>query len=76
MPTREQSLLNHLDVVLGVQGESVVDALRQDDHLVLFTAHPDPLLVLAPYSKVSCKHQGSGPQLQDRAMKCRIQAKY
>lgn len=46
-------LAAHLDVVLVVKGESVVDTLRKHNHVSLVTFNADPILSLAPHIKVS-----------------------
>ena len=43
-----------LDVVVLVQGESMVDALRQHDHVALAAADADPALLLVPHVKIAC----------------------
>lgn len=44
----------YLDIVVAVQRESVVDTLRQHDHIPLPTVYPDPSLVKVAHIKVPC----------------------
>lgn len=44
---------HHLDVVIAVQSEAVVDAFRQDNHVPLLAVDPDPLVIKVPHIKIS-----------------------
>ena len=46
----------YLDIVGGIQRESVVDAFRQHNHVTLFHGYPDPLLIQIPHIKIACMH--------------------
>lgn len=44
----------HLDVIAGIQGEAVVDALRKHDHISLLAVDADPFVLGIPHIKISC----------------------
>ncbi len=47
-------MVGHLDVIVGVQSEAVVNALRQHNHITLPAIDPDPPLIKVSHIKIAC----------------------
>lgn len=55
--SHQMQMSRYLDVVLCVQGESVVHPLWQNDHDPLCAFNPDPFVFQIAHIEVSCKEQ-------------------
>lgn len=54
LPVFMQRADAHLDVVVAVQSEPVVDALWEHNHVPLSAVYSDPPVVKVPHIKVPC----------------------